>query len=613
MAIKYALILLLCICTRIALAQPVLYLEPGGTKYSLDPYIGVYEDKDDTSTIDQMSGAHFASKFIYFNGRSINLKFSNSAIWLRVIIADTLTGNPSGSDTDIPVSRWILSNNDPLTEEVALYFPNPADAGGNFSVVYAGRGTDFYQKEIHLNDFIGSFSLTGRQKDTLFIRVKSPSQLILSFNMLSAGEYAIQSAKSNMFHGILFGIFFILVAYNLILYFSIKNNIYIYYILYITFFAAFLFLYHGHFTEIFGYTDVKTFYLTMLAFLTMAATSWVLLTREFLYTNKYFPAADIILVVLTPLAPLTLILMFIFMKPYFAAILALQFLIYYIIGLVVAVLAVQKNITLAKYYMLALLGITITVFISVSTRNNFLPLPWNFWTINSISIGVLWEALILAGSVGYIFNDLKIEKEREKSLIRSQIASDLHDEVGSNLSTISLQSRVIMQQPDLTQKMKTQLQNISTVAAATTETIRDIVWFINPYHDSSDELYFRMKELASKMLVHASYEFTSTQKEKIFDNIPDLNKRRHIYMIFKESLNNIAKHADAKEVMIHLTEKNFSFTMSIIDDGKGFQDSDIKPGEGLANLHNRAKLAGGTMTIESRKGGGTYILLEIPL
>ncbi|GMU87471.1 MAG: hypothetical protein AMXMBFR48_27120 [Ignavibacteriales bacterium] len=594
-------------------AQPVLLLESGRTHYKLEPYLGVYEDETGKVDINQISGSEISSKFIYFNNSSVNLRFSKSVFWVRIIIAKPPGETQGKGENTVFRKRWILANNDPLTEETILYFRNSDREEKLFIEARAGRSADFSKKEIHLNDFIGTFTISEKEKDTIFIRVKSPSQLILSFNLLSPGEYSVLTAKSNMFHGILFGIFIILIIWNTILYYTVKKNVFIYYIMYIMFFGLFLFFYHGHLTEIFGFTSVNVFYLTMLTFLTFAAVSWVLLTREFLLTHKHFPSTDRLLVFLTLLAPLNLVLMFIFQKSYFAAILAVQFLIYYIIGLVLALFAARRGIFLAKYYLLALAGITVTIFISVSTRNNFLPFPWNFWTINAISFGVLWEAIILAGSVGYLFNGFMAEKEREKANIRSQIASDLHDEVGSNLSTISLQSRIMMQEPGLSQKMKDQLHNISVTASATVETIRDIVWFINPYHDRSADLYSRMKELASGMLFQFNYDFSSSQGEDIFENLPDLSKRRHIYMIFKESLNNITKHSGATAVTIHLSEKENSFCMSISDNGSSFEDVNITRGEGLKNMRNRAVLAGGSITIGRRNGGGTEILLEVPL
>lgn len=610
---RVSILLLVFFCCNQVSAQPVLNLESGTTHYKLEPYLGVYEDKTGKVDINQISGSGISAKFIYFNNSSVNLRFSKSVIWVRIIIAKPPGRTEDEGKHTVFKRRWILSNNDPLTEETILYFRNSDGEGELFSESRAGRSSDFSKKEIHLNDFIGSFTLSEKMQDTIFIRLKSPSQLIISFNLLSESEYAVQSAKSNMFHGILFGTFIILVIFSSILYVAVKNNIFIYYIMYITFFGFFLFFYHGHLTEIFGYTSKNVFYLSMLTLLTLAAVSWVLLTREFLLTKQYFPSTDKLLVFLTPLAPLNLVLMFISQKSYLAAILALQFLVYYTIGLVLAIFAVKKGIYLAKYYLLALSGITVSVFISVSTRNNFLPFPWNFWTINAIPFGILWESIILAGSVGYIFNRIITEKEREKALIRSQIASDLHDEVGSNLSTISLQSRLMMQETGLSQKMKDQLHTIALAASSTVETIRDIVWFINPYHDRSEDLYSRMKELASGMLFQFNYDFSSSEGEKIFENLPDLNKRRHIYMIFKESLTNITKHSGATTVAIHLSEQENSFRMNITDDGRGFEDAKITMGEGLKNIRNRAALAGGTITIGKRDGGGTEILLEVPL
>jgi len=246
--------------------------------------------------------------------------------------------------------------------------------------------------------------------------------------------------------------------------------------------------------------------------------------------------------------------------------------------------------------------------------SNFFPLPFNFWTQNAINLGILWEALILGGTVGYRFNLLRVEKEKEKAIMRNQIAADLHDEIGSNLSAISLQSRLMMKNQNLDDDSKEQLQNIEYTAGITTEKIRDIVWFINPFHDKSEDLVLRMKELASKMLFRLNYSFDSAGDEaRIFDLLPDLNMRRHIFLIFKETLNNVIKHSEATEVNILLTAKEKKFIMIIADNGKGFSEEKIVPGAGLSNLRNRAALIGAQILIESNGGNGTKITLEVPL
>jgi signal transduction histidine kinase len=123
-----------------------------------------------------------------------------------------------------------------------------------------------------------------------------------------------------------------------------------------------------------------------------------------------------------------------------------------------------------------------------------------------------------------------------------------------------------------------------------------------------------MKELASKMLINLNYTFTSKGSgERIFDLLPNLNMRRHIYLIFKEALNNIIKHSNANEVSILLSTEDKKFIMIVADNGKGFNEDEIIRGEGLKNLRNRAAQVGAQILIESNGGNGTKIILEVPL
>jgi signal transduction histidine kinase len=208
---------------------------------------------------------------------------------------------------------------------------------------------------------------------------------------------------------------------------------------------------------------------------------------------------------------------------------------FFVFAFVIAAISLKKGVYISKYYLIASSGLTFGIIAFVSTRNSLFSLPYNFWTQNALHFGVLWEALVFAATVGYRFSFLRAEKEKEKSLIRNQIAADLHDEIGSNLSTIYLQSRLLMKKLETDNNLNEQLNDIANTARKTTDAIRDIVWFINPFHDNSEDLVLRMKELASKMLINIDYKFTSTGgNENIFNQLPDLNKRRHIYLIFKE-------------------------------------------------------------------------------
>ncbi len=595
-------------------AQTPLVLEKGKENYALGHYLSVLEDKEGTLDINDVSSESFREKYVFYDKETLNFKFTSSVYWCRFIVIDTLSELASGMLTSRTNRTWLLIRNDPILEDIRVYYKNNIEPKNTFIEKRAGSIIPTRDKAIKANDFIADIPVHKNVPDTVYLRVKSASQFIISFNMLTNGEYVIRSSQRNMFHGVLFGIFLLLIVYNSILYFSIKNKVYLYYVLYIASFALFIFIMQGYFFEVIGRIFEHDYFILTLITVTITATFWLLLTREFLSTKLFLPGAYRLLTFLIPLAPILCFISIVFKISWLSAALALTFLGFYLIGAVITILAIRKEVYLAKNYLLALSGITISIIVSTSARNNFFPLPWNFFTQNVLSFGILWEALILAATVGYRFSYLRAEKEKEKSLMRNQIAADLHDEVGSNLSSIALQSRLMMNGSMLDTNSKEQLQNITDIAGTTTDTIRDIVWFINPYHDNSEDLLIRMKELASKMLVNLDYTFTSNKEyEHIFDLLPDLNKRRHVYLIFKESLNNIVKHSTADKVMISLKEKDKKFEMTITDNGKGFDEELITKGEGLRNIRNRAAQIGAQILIESKEGEGTKIVLQVPL
>ncbi len=595
-------------------SQPKLFIQKGKEDYSLGRYMAILEDKDSKLNINEAASDSMKNKYVYYNKETLNLRFTLSAYWIRFVVVDTLPYPPSGMGASQNSKTWVLVKNEPIIEYIGLYYRNLNAGGNNYIEKKGGSAIPVSDKTIKLYDFIAGFPVQKNVPDTVYLRVQTRSQFILSFNMLTTGEYVISSSKRNFFHGILFGIFFLLMAYNIVLYFSIKEKVYIFYVLFIFCYALFIFIYQGYYFDIIGRTFDRDYFILTMSAISLAGVFWLLLTREFLSTKLSLPWAYKLLTYVTPVVLIIFICTFTLTLPWLAAVWAVCLIVYYILGFVIAVITLKKGVYISRYYILSVSGMVLGIIITSSTRNGFLPLPYNFWTQNAIHFGVLWETLVLAATVGYRFSYLRAEKEREKALIRSQIAADLHDEVGSNLSTISLQSRLMMNDRQLNNDSKEQLRNIVNLAGITTDTIRDIVWFINPFHDKSEDLFIRMKELASKMLINLNYTFTSNGNDvRIFDLLPDLNMRRHIYLIFKEVLNNIIKHSEANEVRILLSNEDKKFIMIITDNGKGFHEEEIIHGEGLRNLRNRASQAGAQISIESNSGKGTKITLEVPL
>ena len=203
------------------------------------------------------------------------------------------------------------------------------------------------------------------------------------------------------------------------------------------------------------------------------------------------------------------------------------------------------------------------------------------------------------------------QKEKEKEQIRSRIASDLHDEIGSNLSSIALISQIIEEKSRLQKSMKLRLQETQRIALLTAESMRDIVWFINPTNDDMDKLVVKMRATANLLLEEKDFTFKTPRKGITFQG--DLNFRRNLFLIFKESLQNIIRHADATKIEIIFDQMDNLFIMHIRDNGNGFNVQKTYSGNGLKNFRSRAQEMEAKFEIISEKGKGTEIVLAMKI
>jgi ligand-binding sensor domain-containing protein/signal transduction histidine kinase len=206
---------------------------------------------------------------------------------------------------------------------------------------------------------------------------------------------------------------------------------------------------------------------------------------------------------------------------------------------------------------------------------------------------------------------LESEKELDKQIMRARIASDLHDEIGSNLSSITLLSSIINNDTLVNSELKKQILSINLAAKSSTESIRDIIWFINPTSDKLNSLFSRIKETTNFMLAGIDYKIKVNEVKNEEKINPEL--KRNLYLIYKEALNNIIKHSSAKSANIDFKINDSNLNIVIEDDGRGFDQNNIKEGNGLRNIKNRAEQIGGTLEIISTPGKGTKIILEVSI
>jgi signal transduction histidine kinase len=221
----------------------------------------------------------------------------------------------------------------------------------------------------------------------------------------------------------------------------------------------------------------------------------------------------------------------------------------------------------------------------------------------------------------------KVLRERGKRLaeldrVRTRIATDLHDDIGSSLTQIAVLSEVARNHAVALRSeiVSTSLESIKDVSRELAETMSDVVWAISPNKDNLGDLVQRMRRFGSDVGAGSdiNFELDASPAEKI---VPlGANVRREVFAIFKESINNAVKYSECENIAADFRIKNNTLFLEVKDDGHGFDTEEIlsdgfspeKGGNGLINMRRRAAGLGGTCRIVSNSGG-TGVFLEVPL
>lgn len=220
--------------------------------------------------------------------------------------------------------------------------------------------------------------------------------------------------------------------------------------------------------------------------------------------------------------------------------------------------------------------------------------------------------LALAAFMIYRIYRLRVARLLEIERTRTRIATDLHDDIGTNLSKISLLSEIVkMQLANENEERTRMLDVIGETSRESVGAMSDIVWAINPKKDS-------LADMTRRMIQHAEAVFLEKGVKVKFDTPEDdrnsklsMEIRRELYLIFKEAVTNAAKHSDCRNVEIEFRARKNEIFLRVKDDGCGFDIEKDANGNGLKNLQIRAERIGAKMKIESKIGGGTCVSVSL--
>jgi ligand-binding sensor domain-containing protein/signal transduction histidine kinase len=242
---------------------------------------------------------------------------------------------------------------------------------------------------------------------------------------------------------------------------------------------------------------------------------------------------------------------------------------------------------------------------AVVTFRILAPFWRRWWFIASVLIALAFGL--------YGIHRYRIARYLEVERIRTRIATDLHDDIGSSLSQVSVLSEVAAQRARASLDPGEPLALIADLSRGLLDSVSDIVWAINPGRDRLSDLTLRMRRFAGDTASAANIEMDFTAPEEHSDLRLSPDVRREVYLIFKESINNLMRHSGCTSAQI--TVKNFDRSLELIisDNGKGFDQDRAVDGNGLASMRQRAARLGGALEILSGPDGGTLVRLLIPV
>jgi two-component system sensor histidine kinase UhpB len=206
----------------------------------------------------------------------------------------------------------------------------------------------------------------------------------------------------------------------------------------------------------------------------------------------------------------------------------------------------------------------------------------------------------------FVYRTYSTRQKLKLQVLRNKIASDLHDDVGSTLSSIAIFSEVARQQ---SKEVIPMLDTIGENATKMLDAMADIVWTINPENDQFEKLILRMRSFAYELLGARKIDFEFAAEEDVTKMKLPMDVRRNLYLIFKEATNNMVKYSEADKALFSMYGTNGKLRMVIRDNGKGFNVHNLSEGNGLKNMKRRAEEIGAQLHIESFPGSGTSIHL----
>lgn len=595
----------------------LLLIAASYSSFASDIYI--YEDKNRTLSPQKVKELFIAGEFNPLPQGDFNPGFTKSNFWLAI--------KPSGSAAD---QNLIVGN--AHINRLEFYTANP---GGIHLMYQTGDYYPFKQRPLRHRFFV--FPIEAGLNSLYLIKVdKHNESLQLRVEILSDEHFFQRTSKESLITGILWGITVLLILFGCFLFITVKEKLYLYYVLYI-----------------------------------LSGTLWILADKGYGYQFLWPDSPDFASLARPIFNCIAMIMLLefmqvfirqtkasIFYKPiliikFIAGFTSFAFLVYpdglyqysfFFLGLLIftgistqVLIAlslaekIRQNNVQAWYYLISIFMLIVFSITELLVHTGNSGPQINYLSNYGIQTGLIIEAIILTFGLAHRFNTYKNEKEHlllevnrkqneiteriieTQEMERKKIADQLHDDIGSLLSVVSLQLSSVLENSRKTDS-RIKLRKAREVLESVSETVRSISHTLNPlaiekygFKNAITDLFNNIN-LADKL--HIEYIIMGFEDHKN----ADMNLINDLYRIIKELVNNVIKHSEASHCLIQVIEHEDSISVMVEDNGKGIMDENkLKNGIGIENIRARINYFEGQIEFLGMPDGGLLINIEIPL
>ncbi len=586
--------------------------------------IFILEDADRSFNVNQVYQHYKAGHFTLFKGINFNPGFTKSVYWLAVKV-------PPQKD-----STYIIIGNAHINLIDFYHLEN------NHPVIkyQTGDHLKFRSRPISYRLFVFPLRIGSIKDDLYLVRVdKHNESLQLSVEISKTYLFYQKVATYNLLTGILWGGVLLLIVFGLFLFIIVKDTLYLYYVLYISFVCLWViadkgygFQYLWPDSTYFASRSRAVFNSLFLTLIIQFMQSFIGQTPE---SRLYKPIKWIKIILLLKGT--------LFLTPinYLEYTEAVEWLL--IFSLVAGVLCmalmtlslvekIKEGNKQAWFYVISTIALLIFAMSEIMIHAGTQGLAGSYLSNFGVQTGITIEATILIFGLAYRFNTYR--KDREMLLIavnkkqeqltssiletqeseRRKIADQLHDDVGAMLSIATLQvSTALDKRGYSNEKTIEKLGNAQDVLKDISQTIRTLSHTLTPWAIEKYGIKKALSDLIYKINLSDKIELESTMLG--FDN-PDhypVYFLNDIFRIIQELLNNILKHANASHAYLEIIEHTENITIIIEDNGKGFlEQSEVVKGKGLESIYSKIAFYEGQIELKSTPERGTTAIIELP-